>query len=454
MKLTLCSCVAALGLGLAFTSAPAKVPPEQVAQLDGDKLTCMGAERAGTASGVAAYTGKWLGPWPGIKSVTGYDPGPYTDEKPLFTITAANMGDYDDKLTEGQKALLKKYPQTFRMPVYVSHRDFRFPDWVCETVKKNAAAAELVHNGLGNTGTTGAIAFPFPKNGQEAIWNIIYPYRPWNDSATDDIADVYSNGSVTWGKQRFMTLSLSNDPHHRGSNQDPVNSYFYNRSILPVRENGQTGVGFTPNDFSDNRIQAWQYNPGTRRVRQAPDVGFDYPVPPSGLRTVDDDYLFNGSPERYEWKLIGKQEIYIPYNDFRINDPAVKYKDLLNANTINPDYMRYELHRVWVVEGTLKSGYRHIYARRVLYADEDSWLAHWADNYDSRGQLWRTAFVAYRYAPDAQAFHRGVSVYHDVIAGAFEAGYMVNEAGDGWWKLNQPMSPKLFSPEAAAQGGH
>jgi hypothetical protein len=225
--------------------------------------------------------------------------------------------------------------------------------------------------------------------------------------------------------------------------------------LLPARDKGSIGVGFQPYNFKDGSTHVWQYNPGTRRLRQAPDIAFDYPVPPSGLRTVDDDHLFNGSPERYQWKLLGKRELLIPYNNFRINDPTLKYEALLPPDSLNPDYQRYELHRVWVIEGTLKKGLRHVYGRRMIYADEDNWLAHWADNYDTRGQLWRTAMVNYRYAPDAQAFHRGVSIYHDLNLGAYEATYLVNEAGKGWWRLNRTdLNPQMFNPNAVTRSGH
>jgi hypothetical protein len=173
------------------------------------------------------------------------------------------------------------------------------------------------------------------------------------------------------------------------------------------------------------------------------------------LRTVDDDCLFNGSPERYDWKLVGKKELLVPYHAFRVNDPSLKYKDLLTPDTFNPDVMRYELHRVWVIEATLKKGLRHIYGRRMIYVDEDTWHAVWADNYDMRGQLWRASYVNYRYAPDAQAWHRGVSIYHDLQSGAYEAGYLVNESGKDWWRLNRTdMNQMMFSPEAATRKGH
>jgi hypothetical protein len=431
----------------------AKVTPEKAKELDGPKYTCMGAEKAGSPSGVAEYTGKFQGTWPGIKNKTGWDAGPYADEKPKLKIDSKNMAQHAAMLTEGQKALLQKYPNNYWLNVYQSHRDFKNADWVCDTVKKNAVTSEVIHDGLGITGISGAIPFPFPTSGLEAIWNIINPNRTSTENAVVDIADVYGD-KIAWGKQHFMTYNPGNDPKKRGSYQDRINAYFYTSYLLPERDKGFTAVGFQPNDFTKDSTSSWQYQPGIRRVRQAPEVGFDYPVPPAGLRTVDDDYVFNGSPERYTWKLVGKKEFYIPYHNFRTNSPEVKYSDLIKPGSINPEHVRYELHRMWVVEGTLKTGVRHIYAKRVLYADEDTWIAMWADNYDSRGQLWRTAFAAYFYSPESVSFHRGASIYHDLQAGAYEAGYLTNQAGDRWWKLNKPMTPQMFSPEAASRGGH
>ncbi len=444
------------GLMLPAQAVIAKAPPEKIAELDGPKLTCFGAEKAGSPTGVAEYTGKWFKTWPGQTKPFGYEPGPYKDEKPLYTITAQNMSQHADKLTEGQKALFKKYPQDYKMHVYPSHRDFRNADWTCDVAKKNAATAELVDNGLGVKGFGGAIPFPFPTSGAEAVWNIINPHRAWTEKAVTDIADVYSNGSIAWGRNKFKTMNLMNNPDasQRGNYQDKINAYFYTSYILPERDKGFTAVGYQPNNFANDGTTSWQYQPGIRRVRQAPEVCCDYPVPPAGLRTVDDDYVFNGSPERYTWKLVGKKEMLIPYHNFKFNDPSLKYTDLIKPNTPNPDYIRYELHRVWVVEANLKSGQRHIYKKRTLYADEDTWIAMWADNYDGRGQLWRTAFVNYFYSQESGAFHRGASIYHDLTSGAYEAGYLTNERGDDWWRINTPLQPEEFSPQAAARGGH
>ncbi|MGH8445354.1 MAG: DUF1329 domain-containing protein [Solimonas sp.] len=445
--------IAALA-ALAAPGAQAKVPAEQAAQLGGDKLTCMGAERAGNADGsIPAYSGKWLGAgWPGARQ-SGFDPGPYADEKPLFTITAENMGKYEDKLTEGQKLLMKRYPQAFRMPVYASHRDFRYPDWVCDNVRKNATTSELVHDSLGFTGITGAIPFPFPKDGLEAQTNMQNPHRAWTEEGILDQFVVYPGGNRAPGRVRYKILSTWNDPKKHGSNQDEVNSYFYSETLLPERDKGAITLGWTPNDNSIDR-QAWFYSPGTRRVRQAPEFGFDTPQGAGGFRTVDDDRLFNGSPERYDWKLVGKKEVYVPYNTFQQNDPSLKYADLLTPSSFNPQYMRYELHRVWVIEATVRKGYRHMYAKRQFYVDEDTWHALWADNYDARGQLWRASMVNYFYAPSIDGYQAGLAIYHDLTANAYFVDRMVNESKQ-WWVLNQGgLTPDMFSPDAASRHGH
>lgn len=434
--------------------AQAKVSADKAAKLGGGTYTCIGAKKAGTDSGVAKYTGKWSKKWPGMKIKNGYVVSPYADEEPEFTITADNMSKYADMLTGGEKALLKRYPNEFKMNIYKSHRDFKPAAWRCKATKYNATHAEVVDNGKGVTGHSGGVPFPFPQNGMQAIWNEINPIRPWTEEVTYDSADVYSNGSITWGRIHFKSLNPGNNP-----DRDPipkysgkVSAYFFQQYILPARNKGEVAVGYQPNNFAHDATQAWQYQPGIRRVRKAPEVGFDYPIPPAGMRTTDSDYVFNGSPERYNWKLIGKKVMYVPYNNFKVNDPSISYKELLGKHTLNPEYVRYEPHRVWVIEGTLKSGMRHINHKRIVYADEDTWLALTGDNYDAHGNLWRVPMVMYFYSPEAATYHRGVSAYYQLTSGNYEATYLVNERSHGW-KTNIPLKKRGFSPDAAQRAG-
>ena len=111
LTVALVACAAAFDAG-------AKVPAAKAAELDGPQLTCMGAERAGSADGVAAFTGKYLGKWPGVRSAFGYEPGPYAAEKPLLVITTQSAAQHAQRLTAGQQEMLRKFGQSYRIAVY------------------------------------------------------------------------------------------------------------------------------------------------------------------------------------------------------------------------------------------------------------------------------------------------------------------------------------------------
>lgn len=455
--------VVAVGLSVALAHpAWAKVSADEAAKLKGD-LTCIGAEKQGNADGsIPAFSGKWLGVPPQLKFPgTGhYWPDPYADEKPQFIITAQNMAQYADNLTAGQQALLKKYPETFKIPVYASHRDFRYPDWVCATAEKNATQAEMVDNGEGFIATTGAPPFPIPKTGLELFWNFNNTsLQPWTEASVQQQAVVYPDGNTAWGEVDMRCLSPRGEPNVRrstDSDEQPyggVNAWCFVKTLLPQRDKGSVLVAGDYFNYAKRPRDAYQYNPGTRRVRQLPSFGFDMPQGPGGFRTVDDDHLFNGSPERYDWKIAGKREIYIPWNSYRIHQSDVTTDELLkNKGHINTDRMRFEKQRVWVLEGNLKPGFRHQYAKRVIYINEDTWSGVMADEYDSRGQLWRTVLTNWLYAYEIQGYYYGVVGHHDLISGAYLVDRMT--MGRGAPKLNEGgMTPAMFTPEAAARAG-
>ncbi len=447
--------LAAVGCGAIPLAASAKGTAEEIARL-GKDLTCVGAERAGNKDGtLSEFTGKWQGVPPQVNfKGTGHHPvDPYPDEKPLFTITAANMAQYADRLSEGEKAMFQKYPATFRMPVYPSHRDFRFPDSVCISTKENAANAVVVDDGEGIEGITGGIYFPFPKTGLELLWNSIIPYRAWTEKLVADYALVLANGSISWGRVRSRNIGVGSEPGLRRKTGGP-SSYYWNETLLPERDRGEINTGMEFFNFKTNPRQSWRYDPGTRRVRQSPGYGYDMPFPGTGGSvTVDEVRGFNGSPERYEWRIAGKKEIYVPYNTYRTHSAAIKYKDLLTPHHANPDFMRYELHRVWIVEGKLKEGYRHIYGKRVLYIDEDTMFPILADNYDIRGSLWRTSMINYFYAYEMQTLESGIAFYHDLDGGTYAGFNLINEQPQGYILNDGSISAKDFGPEAARRAG-
>ena len=439
-------------------SALAKVPAAEADKL-GKELTCVGAEKAGTKDGVPEYSGKWLGTPPGVQYTphVGQHPvDPYASEKPILTITAENMAQYASKLSEGQKALFAKFPKAFRMDVYPSHRDFRYPDSVCEMAKKNALNAEITNGGLSIAGAVqGALPFPIPKTGTEALMNNMFPVRPYSEDNTRDIANVLTDGTISWGRGRNWNLNVVSLPENNGKPLEGNMAYSRSQIMLPEREKGALSVSAEPVDFSKGKRLAWNYDPGTRRVRQLPEYGFDQALGGSGGKmTIDSDRLFNGSPERYNWTLLGKREMYIPANTYKLHGKNVKYADLLKPGVPNADYIRWELRRVWAVEGKLKDGFRHLYGKRVIFLDEDNGHAVMSDFYDSRGTLWQYAFSNYYYAFDTSGFQSGSSFYFDLNSGGY-VGYNLFSERDKGPVLNKGgLAPSFFTPESARNAGN
>jgi len=448
-----------LGLALQFGLAGvalAAASEAEIARL-GQDLTCVGAEKVGNADGsIPEWSGKWLGVPPHVNFTgTGAHPiDPYPDDKPLFVITAQNMAEHEARLSDGQKELFAKYPDSFRMPVYPSRRDFRMPDSVCQATLENARSAKLVSDGEGIEATTGGIAFPFPQTGLELLWtSSFYTYRPWTEELTSDNAYVLADGKVNWGQVKSRNLAPHLKPGHVGP-QAGQSSFYFNETLKPQRDRGEINTGMEFWNHQAQPRQSWRYDPGTRRVRQAPEYGFDMPFPGTGGSiTVDEVRIFNGSPQRYDWHIVGKKEIYVPYNAYRVHSPEVSYDDLLTPGHANPEHMRYELHRVWVLEGTLKENYRHLYGKRVMYVDEDSWLMLMGDNYDTRGGLWRTSMVNYFYAYEAQTWQAGAGFYHDLLSGTYLGFNLVNEQPQAYVLNRGKLTERNFGPEAARRSG-
>lgn len=448
MKRLLTTAIYATAMTVSLSSF-AKVSPEEAERL-GKDLTEMGAEKAGNAEGtIPAFTGE-VPSFP--KAITdnpaAHLPNPYADEKPLFVITAKNFKQYADKLSAGQQAMLEKYPETFKMPVYKTHRNSVFRDFVVKNVKINATTAETVGGGNGIKNAFGGTPFPIPKTGAEVMWNNGLRPGPRSYEVVNDQAAVYKNGSVTMESTRNRTYSPVQDEENTRENfsKNEMVGYQMVEWLAPKRKRGEIILVHEPMNQVDTPRSAWVYNPGSRRVRRAPVVAYDSPAGPGKLITVDDGRMFNGALDRYDWKIIGKKELYIPYNNYDLDDPKVSYDELLGEDHINPDLMRYELHRVWEVEANLKEGARHVYAKRTFYLDEDTWFIQLADNYDGRGNLWRTNMATIVYNPNLPGPYARVWTYNDLNSDVYAVEKLLNEQ-ESYDNLQMPILPlDVFTP--------
>jgi len=443
----------AVSVALAATVVNAKTSAADADKL-GKELTPMGAVQAANKDGSIP---EWTG---GITKVpTGYQVGdhhldPYPNDKVQYSITAKNVADYKNLLTPGQIKLFSLYPETFKMHIYQTRRSASYPKHVYKAVKVNATRAELVEGGNGIKGAAVGIPFPIPENGLEAIWNHIVRYRGKAVVREGGQVAPTASGDYTYIGFDEQLLLPYNVEGTTPAELEKTNILFkFKQKVTePARLAGTALLVHETMDQIKTPRQAWTYNTGQRRVRRAPNVAYDAPGSASdGLRLTDDFDMYNGAPNRYNWTLKGKQELLIPYNDYRLHSDKLNYDDIIQPGHINPDLVRYEKHRVWVVEANLKNNTRHTYKKRVFYIDEDSWQVAIADIYDNRDELYRVAVAHGLNYYEVPTQWSTLEVYHDFQSRRYIAMGLDNEAE--MYNFSAELKHKSFTPSALRREG-
>jgi hypothetical protein len=404
-KLKICEALCLVCAALAMTGAHAAAAA--------GNLTPLGADATASADGkVPAWTGA-----DGIDHGWKYgqsraEAWKYNGEKPTVTIDASNAAQYKDALTDGEMGLLKTIPG-YKMEIYPSHRDCGAPDFVAKNTKMNEGYAALSDDGWGmKQAYTPGIPFPQPKNGAEVMWNAKLRYRGLavDFPHVNTVLSPPPGGSEWINADSTQTLFYpwGASGEHKISDYPSIEFETYFAYTAPAALQGQALI---VKYFLDKpSSETYYYFPGQRRVRRMPSYAYDAPqIGFEGQYTMDEPLVFNGTLDRFDWKIVGKREVYIPYNSFGAYDFQTPLKKVTQDHYVNPDYRRYEMHRVWVVEATLKAGFRHIAPKRIFYVDEDSWTLLAAEDYDAQGKLfkYREAYLVPVYETgtcDATAF--------------------------------------------------
>ncbi len=398
------SALAAVCFGMAFTVNAQDVPneegeyiiPRTEANIErlGQDLTPMGSPRAGNADGtIPEWTGG-LGrdDWPAGYEPGGRHPDPYADDEPLFVITADNYQQYADQLSEGHKAAFERYPETFRMNIYPTRRSASFPERIYETSKENARTGRLVGGGEGVADVAEGLPFPLPQNAFELVWNHKLKYKGTGGVRYFNQVVPTARGNYQLIRLREEFLGLYYIEGNTLADTNNILLYFFQEVESPARLAGNILLVHESLNQIEQPRQAWIYNPGQRRVRRAPNVAYDNPGTASdGLRTNDMTDMFNGAMDRFTWEIVDQREMFIPYNSYKAHSDELEPDDLVTPGHLNPDHMRYELHRVWIVDANLRDGTRHINARRTMYIEADSYQIALIDHYDQRGNMWRVS---------------------------------------------------------------
>lgn len=441
-----------LGLALACASARAAVSATEADRL-GQDLTPLGAERAGNADGsIPAWTGGITTPPAGYK-VGDHHPDPFAADQPLYTITGGNAANYEGRLAAGTLALLRAYPD-YKLVVYPTHRSASNPPRIYDATRVNATRAHLVSGGNGISGAIVGVPFPIPADGLEVLWNFLTRYRGVAASRHFVQAPVERGGGYQLVQLEDEFLFNYARPDITAKELDESNTLIYFKQSVqaPARLAGSILIAQETMDQVKEPRRAWVYNAGRRRVTRAPNVAYDNPGTASdGLRTSDQFDMFNGAPDRYNWKLVGKRELLVPYNAYTLHSDHTKIADILKPLHLNQDLARYELHRVWVIDATLKPNTSHIYSRRTFYLDEDSWQILIADQYDARGQLWRVSEAHCINYYDAQVFWSTIEAITDLQNGRYLVGGLDNESP--MYDFTLKLSPSDFTPDSLRREG-
>jgi hypothetical protein len=428
----------------------AAVSGQEAAALGGPALTPLGAERPGNADGsIPPWTGGITEPPAGYVEGRRH-PDPHPDDAVLLTITAANLDEHAGRLSAGQQALLGAFPDTWRMHVYRTRRSASFPAFVYQAVDANGRNAEVVLEGKGGVlGAGVGPPFPVPRSGVEVVWNHNLRWRGIRIQRTEGVAAVTQRGNyrVVLSEQDIgIPYALPRVGLFKRKYPNLM-MLFKSKTIQPELRSGDGVLVAEPIDQTDDPRKSWFYNRDLRRVVRQPHFAYDFPALNSdGIRTVDDFGLFNGPPDRFEWTLVGKREIYIPYNAYRLHGSDVGPKDILQKRHIAPELARYELHRVWVVEGRLRPGSHHIYSRRVFYVDEDSWQIALSESYDADGKLWRVAEAHALNYYEVPVLWTTVEVFYDLQDGRYFANGLDNDRN--CYRFSDTADPREFSPNA------
>ncbi|WP_342244555.1 DUF1329 domain-containing protein [Pseudomonas sp. OTU5201] len=444
---------AAILSALAIGSSYAAVSSEEAAKL-GTSLTAWGSEKQGNADGsIPEYTGGMTKPPANYVAGSGKWVDPFADEKPLFTIDSKNISQYADKVTPGVQELIKRWPDSYRVNVYTTHRTY--PQMSAERAAatlKNATNPECktVSNGVGLSGCVGGIPFPIPKDGYEVMWNHLLRERMpggFEGRGTNLVVDAAGNLA---NPQHF---SLYSDyPYWSGGGD----YYFHSmtNTLAPARDSGNKILLWYPLRYDEKDQRSWSYSTGQRRVRLAPEFSYDTPITPlGGVLYFDEANMFAGRMDRFDFKLVGKKEMYVPYNAYAAVTAPID--TMIGKKHVNPDVVRWELRRVWVVEATLKSGMRHAASKRNYYVEEDSWSIVASEGFDQAGKVFRVLLANtganYVSGMGGVDFVSSLAGY-DLARGGYT---VVASQGDpkAYYKPIDKLPANVFTPEAMAGRG-
>ncbi len=376
-------------------------------------LSFFGAQLSGNNAGS-------IPPWQGgiVTTPASYKPGdwhpdPFAKDAPLFTIDLNNAAQYQDKLSAGHRAMLARYPESYRLRIFPSRRSVSYPAAIAEQTLKYQGQARVVDDGAGIAGIVRGIPFPEPENGEQAIWNMRLSYKGGGYRGYFTTALTASDGTYELGVSAHEIEYMYGDPRSTLANLNNIKTRAVMYTLRPAKNAGSIYLYHFLLNSRDEERRNWAYSPGKRRVKRSSMISHDQPMSGSdGIHIWDQGDMWLGPITEFNWTLLGKREMYVPYNAYQLHSGATAVDDIVQAKHINQDLARYELHRVWVVEATRRDDSSHRYKRRRYYLDEDSWRVMFAEHYDAQGEVHRFSEAHHINYYEAKVFYTTLDTYY------------------------------------------
>ncbi len=367
---------------------------------------------------------------------------PFSDDSILFTITSENYEQFEEHiLTPGQVAMFETYPNSFKMNIYKSRRSCSVPQEVLDLTIENAT---MTDEGEGIEGVVGSIPFPNPSEALHHVWNHILRYRGVDIAGGSPYYIINPDESRTYGAGKAVARNFWNP---FASNDKGLQGMIMSKVTEPPRLADAAVLVVESLNALKTPRRAWVYNPGTRRVRRAPDIAYDnYSGFSQGLTTTDSFDGFNGAKDRYDWTDLGVQLRFMPYNAYKFHEATIE--QTLTAFHVNQEFLRYELVRVNVVRADLKSDKRHILPHRVMYFDYDSHNMLSEDVFDGELNIMR-----YRELPQINYYDEPMcNSIHSATYDLATRRYILNNVRSSDvpkinWRVETPHKENMFTPE-------
>ncbi|MBV1930572.1 MAG: DUF1329 domain-containing protein [Porticoccaceae bacterium] len=411
------------------TNATSNTSISTKAKIDkAQKLSFFGAEIAGNKEGsIPAWTGGITSPPPAYKKGD-WHPDPFVSDQVLFTIDHANIEQYKDKVSAGHQALMAKYPDSYRLRVYPSHRSVSYPSRIEAQTLKYQNQAKIVDDGAGIEGIVQGIPFPRPENGEQAFWNMRLSYKGGGYSGYYSTALTTSEGGYELGISKHEIEFMYGDERTTLENLNNIKTRAVMYTLRPAKNAGGMYLYHFLINSKDEERRNWAYNPGKRRVKRSSMISHDQPMAGSdGIHIWDQGDMWLGPMTEFNWKIIGKQEMYVPYNAYQLHSGDTRVDDIVTARHINQDLARYELHRVWVIEATRRENSSHLYQRRRYYLDEDSWRIMVAEHYDENGAVHRFSEAHHINFYEAKVFYTTLDTYYKLDTDRYYLRHVDND---------------------------